>query len=261
MKAIFIGAHGALLEGSGARCLLRCGAGAGLRLLVERDFRLVVIDDGAPASPAGQSLVSARWPAAPGRRPDNGERRRRTDAAMPDAFAQRPSVDVGVPMSAHITSTNAAPQVNGDGRFVDRLADLFFREQLALLGYYRCRHAQLHAQTAQPVWHSWLARPARPEPAARPACFCRPPQPALLLQAAFEHRIDLAASWLIGAHLDDIEAGNRAGCRTVLIDNGSETRWQLGRARVPTVIAPDVHGAALLMGEHGSQGAPYDCSG
>ncbi|HEY3994153.1 MAG TPA: HAD-IIIA family hydrolase [Ktedonobacteraceae bacterium] len=53
-------------------------------------------------------------------------------------------------------------------------------------------------------------------------CTCRKPQPGLLLQAAAELDIDLAHSWFIGDILDDVEAGKRAGCRTVLVDLGTE---------------------------------------
>ena len=82
-------------------------------------------------------------------------------------------------------------------------------------------------------------------------CFCRKPQPGILLKAAREREIDLRASWLIGATLHDVEAGNRAGCRTLLIDNGTETEWRLGPRRVPTRIAPDLHAAAVLIAAEG----------
>jgi D-glycero-D-manno-heptose 1,7-bisphosphate phosphatase len=52
----------------------------------------------------------------------------------------------------------------------------------------------------------------------RNTCTCRKPQPGLLLQAATEHRIDLSASWMIGDNETDIEAGRRAGCRTILVN-------------------------------------------
>lgn len=55
-------------------------------------------------------------------------------------------------------------------------------------------------------------------------CACRKPQPGMLLRAAAERGIDLSRSWMVGDILDDIEAGNRAGCRTVLVDLGSEQR-------------------------------------
>jgi len=50
-------------------------------------------------------------------------------------------------------------------------------------------------------------------------CDCRKPQPGLLLQAADKHKIDLAASFMIGDRWKDIEAGRRAGCRTILVDS------------------------------------------
>lgn len=53
-------------------------------------------------------------------------------------------------------------------------------------------------------------------------CACRKPRPGLLLQAAAEHHIDLASSWMVGDILDDVEAGKRAGCRTILVDLGTE---------------------------------------
>ena len=51
----------------------------------------------------------------------------------------------------------------------------------------------------------------------RNTCTCRKPQPGLLLQAAKEHDIELAESWMIGDNETDIEAGRRAGCRTILV--------------------------------------------
>ncbi len=39
--------------------------------------------------------------------------------------------------------------------------------------------------------------------------------------------------WLIGDQLDDVEIGNRAGCRSLMIDNGSERDWRGGSFREP----------------------------
>ncbi|WP_233871818.1 HAD-IIIA family hydrolase [Dyadobacter sp. CY323] len=64
-------------------------------------------------------------------------------------------------------------------------------------------------------------------------CECRKPEPGLLLNAARDLSIDLSISWMIGDILNDVEAGNRAGCRTVLIDNGNETEWLEGEHRTP----------------------------
>jgi D-glycero-D-manno-heptose 1,7-bisphosphate phosphatase len=67
------------------------------------------------------------------------------------------------------------------------------------------------------------------------------------LQAAAEHDIDLQASWMIGDILHDVEAGRRAGCRTVLIDNGNETEWELSDMRTPDLMASDLYAASQLI--------------
>lgn len=51
----------------------------------------------------------------------------------------------------------------------------------------------------------------------RRLCNCRKPRPGLLLSAAREKGIDLPRSYMIGDGVVDIEAGSKAGCRTILI--------------------------------------------
>lgn len=75
-------------------------------------------------------------------------------------------------------------------------------------------------------------------------CRCRKPEPGLLLSAAHIHDIDLDRSWLIGDILNDVEAGARAGCRTVLLNTGNETEWKAGPLREPTCRARDLDAAA-----------------
>ncbi len=67
-------------------------------------------------------------------------------------------------------------------------------------------------------------------------CECRKPQPGMLLRAARELELDLEHSWFVGDILDDVEAGNRAHCRTVLVDLGTESLPQQS-VRVPTFVA------------------------
>lgn len=122
----------------------------------------------------------------------------------------------------------------------DRLTDLLFRENLVLEGVYCCPHDPLGTVAPYAI-----------------ACDCRTPMPGLLLKAALEHAIDLRASWMIGGVLDDVEAGNRAGCRSVLLDHGKESEWRLGPRRIPTRMAPDLYTAAVLIAgyqeaEHGA---------
>jgi D-glycero-D-manno-heptose 1,7-bisphosphate phosphatase len=49
------------------------------------------------------------------------------------------------------------------------------------------------------------------------ACACRKPKPGMLLDAARKWSLDLPASFMIGDRWRDIEAGRRAGCRTVWV--------------------------------------------
>ena len=51
-------------------------------------------------------------------------------------------------------------------------------------------------------------------------CACRKPLPGLIDEAAEEHDIDRNRSYLVGDRWRDIEAGQRAGCTTILIDYG-----------------------------------------
>lgn len=78
-------------------------------------------------------------------------------------------------------------------------------------------------------------------------CECRKPKPGLLLRAAEELGIDLEKAWMIGDILNDVEAGNRAGCRTILIDNGNETEWETGPYREPDGTAADLEEAAEII--------------
>lgn len=78
-------------------------------------------------------------------------------------------------------------------------------------------------------------------------CNCRKPQPGLLQKAAAEHAIDLTQSWFVGDILHDIEAGRAAGCRTLLIDNGNETEWQLSPQRLPHHLVANLQEAAQVI--------------
>src|SRR5262249_27155050 len=51
-------------------------------------------------------------------------------------------------------------------------------------------------------------------------CSCRKPRPGLLLRAAAKYDIALPASFMVGDRWRDVEAGRRAGCKTLLLDSG-----------------------------------------
>lgn len=53
----------------------------------------------------------------------------------------------------------------------------------------------------------------------RMECDCRKPKPGMLLDAARDLGLDLAGSVMIGDGLNDVLAGKRAGCWTILVAN------------------------------------------
>lgn len=77
-------------------------------------------------------------------------------------------------------------------------------------------------------------------------CDCRKPAPGMFLQAGADLCIDLSRSWCIGDILDDIEAGRRAGCRTVLVDLGTESLPADPR-RSPDFVAADTEHALRII--------------
>jgi D-glycero-D-manno-heptose 1,7-bisphosphate phosphatase len=90
-------------------------------------------------------------------------------------------------------------------------------------GFYVCPH---HPTAGQGAW--------------RRSCNCRKGAPGLLLQAAEEHGVDLASSFMIGDKQADIEAGERAGCTPLLVLTGS------GKDTAATVSAERVRRFADL---------------
>ena len=55
----------------------------------------------------------------------------------------------------------------------------------------------------------------------------RKPAPGMIFTAAQEHNIDLKQSWAIGNSLRDIDAGKRAGCKTILIETKTRSTLSL----------------------------------
>lgn len=110
------------------------------------------------------------------------------------------------------------------------LRALLADEEIRLNGFYYCPHHPDGRMTGYAT-----------------VCDCRKPSPGLLTQAVSDYAIEPQASWMIGDILHDVEAGRRAGCRTILIDNGHETDWRLGIHRWPHAIAADLDAAADII--------------
>ena len=112
----------------------------------------------------------------------------------------------------------------------DRLAELVAPSGVRLRAFYYCPH-----------------HPNGTVPRYAVECECRKPRPGLLLRAQADLGVDLRRSWMVGDILDDVESGRRAGCRTVLVDNGGETEWAQGPLRHPDVVVNDLLGAARAI--------------
>ncbi len=68
----------------------------------------------------------------------------------------------------------------------------------------------------------------------------RKPNPGMLEIASREHDIDLGNSWMVGDRMTDIEAGRRAGTRTVLLagmDHPEKSQYEKPTAFVPDILA------------------------
>ena len=110
---------------------------------------------------------------------------------------------------------------------VRRLSELLAPADSSFEGFYYCPHQPGGRVRAYAV-----------------ECLCRKPSPGLIEDACREHDLDAEQSWMIGDVLDDVEAGRRAGCRTVMIDSGHETAWRRGPNRAPHLTAHNLAEAA-----------------
>lgn len=99
------------------------------------------------------------------------------------------------------------------------------------------------------------ACPHAPGAGGRPVCPCRKPAAGLLKRAALAHGLDLKRSWMVGDILDDVEAGARAGARSMLLDVGHETVWHMTPLRTPLHRVADLLEAADLIVADAAQAA------
>lgn len=106
------------------------------------------------------------------------------------------------------------------------LETVFQKEGCTLSGFYHCPHDAVGSE---------------------PICECRKPRPGMILRACQEHGISAHDSWMVGDILNDVEAGNRAQCRTVLLDNGHETEWLPGEWRHPHHVVADFQQAVCQI--------------
>lgn len=110
---------------------------------------------------------------------------------------------------AVVVVTNQAGIARGffDERFVQHTHDVL-RERFAaggarLAGFYYCPH-----------------HPDAPPGPYRQRCACRKPAPGMLHRAATDLSLDLSRSFMVGDRWHDVQAGQAAGARGVLVRTG-----------------------------------------
>ena len=81
-------------------------------------------------------------------------------------------------------------------------------------------------------------------------CNCRKGKPGMLLQAAREHDIDLQNSFMVGDKLADIEAGERAGCKSILVLTGYGEATALTPEAASVVKCQDLGCASTLIRDY-----------
>lgn len=149
------------------------------------------------------------------------------------AAALRELGGLGVPLVVVTNQPGVAHGYHAEADLVpvrERLAAMFADHGATLSGFFYCPH---HPQGKVSAYSR--------------ACLCRKPMPGLLMQAANALHFALDRSWMIGDILNDVEAGRRAGCGTVLVDCGNETEWRLSPARQAHYVVPTLDAAARFV--------------
>ncbi len=88
-------------------------------------------------------------------------------------------------------------------RITKIMKERLIKKGAVLDGVYYCLH---HPDPEQVVLKKYLKN-----------CNCRKPKPGLLFKAIKKFKISPRISWMVGDGLNDIKAGQTAGCKTILI--------------------------------------------
>jgi len=112
--------------------------------------------------------------------------------------------------------------------------------------------------------------------ALRKRCSCRKPGIGMLTQAARDLELSLQHSYMVGDGLTDVEAGNRAGCKTIFVGRWKCEHCQFIRPRglrptfvvkdlleaarlVQQEVQPDTRSSARAMSKPGQRNTPHAC--
>jgi D-glycero-D-manno-heptose 1,7-bisphosphate phosphatase len=114
-----------------------------------------------------------------------------------------------------------------------QLQDYFKKDAAAIAAFYYCPF--LHDGT--------VSRYRQDSPLRKPA-------PGMLLQAARDFELDLPSCFMIGDKTDDILAGQRAGCRTMLVRTGQGRSSEISLPGIglhPDFIVDDLMAASAII--------------
>ncbi len=100
---------------------------------------------------------------------------------------------------------------------------------------------------------AWFYCPHHPQHGAVRECACRKPAPGMLLEAARQLNIDLAASWMVGDKAIDVEAAEAAGVRGILVETGYGAR-ERGQLSDRDLSAADLPAAVQMIIEANKKG-------
>ena len=74
-------------------------------------------------------------------------------------------------------------------------------------------------------------------------CSCRKPKPGMIFELAEKWSLDLGSSFIIGDTWRDIEAGRKAGCKTILV----KRPWSLEKNCEPTFTVDNLQNALDII--------------
>ncbi|MEI8172251.1 MAG: HAD family hydrolase [Deltaproteobacteria bacterium] len=115
------------------------------------------------------------------------------------------------------------------GRVHEEMRSLFLKEGAVIDSFYYCPH-----------------HPTEGMGQYRQVCSCRKPEPGLLLKAAEDLDIDLGKSYMIGDMPKDVEVGQRAGAKGILVQTGYGKVADMGSIH-PDYIAQDILDAVTWL--------------
>jgi mannose-1-phosphate guanylyltransferase len=75
----------------------------------------------------------------------------------------------------------------------------------------------------------------------------RKPGPGMLLRAAYDLQLDLAASWMVGDLISDVWAGLNAGCRSILLESAATPPGDITALQGRALILHDLSAAAAAI--------------